>query len=125
MNIVATNLDKCYYKHDMAKKSNWPTPLPVQRALRQLGEEVVTWRKLQRLTAAQVADRAGVHVNTLRSLEHGEGSISLANTLRIARALGLLDKLASALDPYATDVGRLRSEERLPQRVRPPRSSDA
>ena len=109
----------------MAKKSNWPTPLPVQRALRQLGEEVVTWRKLQRLTAAQVADRAGVHVNTLRSLEHGEGSISLANTLRIARALGLLDKLASALDPYATDVGRLRSEERLPQRVRPPRSSDA
>lgn len=109
----------------MAKKSNWPTPLPVQRALRQLGEEVVTWRKLQRLTAAQVADRAGVHVNTLRSLEHGEGSISLANTLRIARALGLLDKLASALDPYATDVGRLRTEERLPQRVRPPRSRDA
>ncbi len=108
----------------MAKKSNWPTPLPVQRALRQLGEDIVTWRKLQRLTAAQVADRAGVSPKTLRSLEHGDGSISLENTLRIARALGLLDKLASALDPYATDVGRLRSEESLPQRVRRPRSSD-
>ena len=108
----------------MAKNSNWPTPLPVQRTLRQLGDDFVTWRKLQRLTAAQVADRAGVHVNTLRSLEHGKGSISLENTLRIARALGLLDKLASALDPYATDVGRLRMEERLPMRVRPPRSSD-
>lgn len=108
----------------MEKKSNWPTPLPVQRALRQLGEDIVTWRKLQRLTAAQVADRAGVSLPTLRSLEHGRGSISLENTLRIARALGLLDKVASAVDPYATDVGRLRTEERLPQRVRPPRSSD-
>ncbi len=109
----------------MTKKPKWPTPLPVQRALRQLGDDVVTWRKLQGVTAAQVADRAGVHVNTLRSLEHGEGSISLENTLRIARALGLLDKLASALDPYATDVGRMRTEERLPERVRPPRSTDA
>jgi len=108
----------------MAKKSNWPTPLPVQRALREFGEDIVTWRKLQRLTAAQVADRAGVNVNTLRSLEHGEGSISFENTLRVARALGLLDKLASALDPYASDVGRLRTEERLPVRVRPPRSRD-
>lgn len=109
----------------MARKAKWPTPLPVQRALRRLGDDVVTWRKLQGVTAAQVADRAGVHVNTLRSLEHGEGSISLENTLRIARALGLLDKFASALDPYATDVGRMRTEEKLPERVRPPRSTDA
>jgi len=108
----------------MTKKSNWPTPLPVQRALRRLGEDIVTWRKLQRLTAAQVADRAGVSAPTLRSLEHGDGSISLENALRIARALGVLDKLASAIDPYATDVGRLRTEERLPERVRSPRSSD-
>ena len=97
-------------------------PIPVQRALRQLGQDIVTWRKLQRLTAAQVADRAGVDVKTLRSLEHGEGSTSLENTLRVARAVGVLDKLAAALDPYATDVGRLRTDERLPTRVRQPRS---
>lgn len=106
----------------MGKQSKWPTPRPVQRALRQFGEDIVTWRKLQSLTAAQVADRAGVNVTTLRRLEHGEGSIGLENTFRVARALGLLDKLASALDPYATDVGRLRTEERLPERVRRPRS---
>lgn len=108
----------------MTKSSNWPTPLPVQRALRQFGGDIVTWRKLQRLTAAQVADRAGVGVKTLRSLEHGDGSTSLENVLRVARALGVLDKLVAALDPYATDVGRLRTEERLPERVRPPRSRD-
>jgi transcriptional regulator with XRE-family HTH domain len=106
----------------MAKNENRPIPIPVQRALRQLGEDIVTWRKLQRLTAAQVADRAGVDVKTLRSLEHGEGSASLENTLRVARAVGVLGKLASALDPYATDVGRLRTDERLPTRVRQPRS---
>lgn len=107
----------------MVRNATRPIPIPVQRALRQLGEDIVTWRKLQRLTAAQVADRAGVDVKTLRSLEHGEGSTSLENTLRVARALGVLDKLAAALDPYATDVGRLRTDERLPTRVRQPRSS--
>lgn len=106
----------------MTRNENRPIPMPVQRALRELGEDIVTWRKLQRLTAAQVADRAGVDVKTLRTLEHGEGSTSLENTLRVARALGVLDKFAAALDPYATDVGRLRTEERLPTRVRKPRS---
>lgn len=106
----------------MVRHERKPIPIPVERALRRLGEDIVTWRKLQRLTAAQVADRAGVDVKTLRSLEHGEGSTSLENTLRVARAIGVLDKLVAALDPYATDVGRLRTEERLPTRVRPPRS---
>lgn len=105
----------------MTRNENRPIPIPVQRALRELGDDIVTWRKLQRLTAAQVADRAGVDVKTLRSLEHGEGSTSLENTMRVARAIGVLDKLAAALDPYATDVGRLRTEERLPTRVRKPR----
>ena len=109
----------------MSKNSKWPTPVPVRRALRRLADDATTWRKLQRLTQAQVADRPGVNVNTVRSLERGEGTISLENTLRIVRALGSLDKLAAALDPYATDVGRLRTEERLPERVRSTRSTDA
>ena len=106
----------------MVRNERRPIPIPVQRALRRLGEDIVTWRKLQRLTAAQVADRAGVDVKTLRSLEHGEGSTSLENTLRVARAIGVIDNLVAALDPYATDVGRLRTDERLPTRVRQPRS---
>ena len=108
----------------MARRENRPIPIPVRRALRKLGEDIVTWRKLQRLTAAQVADRAGIDVKTLRSLEHGEGSTSLENTLRVARAIGMLDRFVAALDPYATDVGRLRTEERLPTRVRQPRRRD-
>lgn len=103
----------------MSRKSKWPTPLAVRRGLARVGENLAAWRKLQGLTAAQVADRAGVHQQTVLRLERGEGGVSLENTLRIARALGLLDRVGAALDPYETDVGRLRSEEALPKRVRP------
>jgi transcriptional regulator with XRE-family HTH domain len=96
------------------------TPIAVAGGQRRIGEELATWRRLRRLTAAQVADRAGLSRHTVMRLENGEGA-SLENVLRVARALGVLDALVDALDPYATDVGRLRSQETLPQRVRPPR----
>ncbi len=95
------------------------TPPTVRRALRAVTGDVAVWRKLRGLTQAQLADRAGVSLNTLRRLEGGDGGVSLENVLRILRALGVLDSVPRALDPYETDVGRLRSEERLPQRVRP------
>jgi transcriptional regulator with XRE-family HTH domain len=96
------------------------TPIAVANAQRRIGEQLATWRRLRRLTAAQVADRAGLSRHTVMRLENGEGA-SLESMLRIARALGVLDSLVAALDPYATDVGRLRSEEALPKRVRPPK----
>lgn len=99
-----------------------PTPVPVTRALRELGEDLATWRKLQRLTAQQVASRADISRSTLRRVEHGDGGVSAENLLRVARALGLLQQLANACDPYQSDVGRLRMDEVLPQRVRQPRA---
>ena len=96
-----------------------PTPPAVTRALTRFGEDLGTWRRLRQLTAAQVADRAGVSVMTVLRLENGK-SVSLESLLRVTRALGVMDTLATALDPYSTDVGRLRSEEALPQRVRHP-----
>jgi transcriptional regulator with XRE-family HTH domain len=93
-------------------------PLAVGRALRVLGERVTTWRKLQRLTAAQVAERAGISRDTLRAIEQGKGTASTENLLRVLRILGILDSVLEAADPYQTDVGRLRADEILPHRVR-------
>lgn len=93
------------------------TPAAVGRSMRKLGEDLSTWRKLRHLTAAEVADRAGIGVQTVLRLEHGDGA-NLENVLRVARAVGVLDLLTDALDPYATDVGRLRADESLPERVR-------
>ena len=98
-----------------------PIPVAVANGLRRIGEDLATWRRLRRLTEAQVADRAGVSRHTVIRLEKGEGA-TLENALRVARAVGTLDLLVNALDPFQTDVGRLRSEEALPRRVRPPKS---
>lgn len=95
------------------------TPPAVKRAARGLAEDVAAWRKLRGLTQAQLADRAGISRATLARFEQGDGGISLESLLRILRALGILENLTKALDPYESDIGRLRSGEELPQRVRP------
>lgn len=100
-------------------RSAQPLPRPVRRALGHLADDIATWRKLRGLTQAQLADRAGVSRDTLIRVEHGDGGVSTGNMLLILRALGILESLPKALDPYESDVGRLRSDERLPQRVRP------
>lgn len=92
-------------------------PKPVARALTTVGEDLRAWRLLRQLTLEQAADRAGVSAATVRRLEHGEGA-SFENVLRVARALGVLDPVIRSFDPYESDVGRLRTDEQLPQRVR-------
>ena len=93
------------------------TPLVVSGALERLGADLSTWRKLRRLTVAEIADRAGLGVSTVLRLENGHGA-SLANALRVARALGVLELMAGSVDPYLTEVGQLRADESLPRRVR-------
>lgn len=92
-------------------------PTAVSRSMRKVGTDLAIWRKLRQLTVAETADRAGIDVKTVARLEAGEGA-TLENVMRVTRALGILDVLTEALDPYASDVGRLRSDEALPTRVR-------
>jgi hypothetical protein len=56
---------------------------------------------------------------TIARLERGDGAVSSEILLRVLSALGILSNITQALDPYESDVGRLRSDENLPQRVRP------
>lgn len=88
---------------------------------RRVAEDLRSWRKLRGLTQAQLADRSGVSLATVARLESGEGNVRLESLLRILRALGLVDSLTKALDPYESDIGRMKSEEGLPQRIRPAR----
>jgi len=94
-------------------------PPAVRRALRGVADDVAVWRRLRGLTQVQLADRAGVSRDTLTRLEGGDGGVSTENLLRILRALGILTGVSAALDPYTSDIGRLRSEQQLPRRVRP------
>ncbi len=98
------------------------TPRTVEQAMRRVGTDLKTWRKLRRLTIDQVADRAGVERRTVMNLEAGRRP-TLETTLRVARALGVMNEMVTSLDPYRTDVGRLRANETLPERVRTPKAA--
>jgi transcriptional regulator with XRE-family HTH domain len=105
----------------MEDKPHRATPIPVRRVQRSLADSIATWRKLRGLTQAQLAERANVSRGVVGRLEAADGGVSIENLLRILRALGIQDLLSEALDPLASDIGRLRSEEELPRRVRPRR----
>lgn len=93
-------------------------PAKVVRAAADIGEDFAAWRKILGLTAEQVSDRAGITRATLRRLEAGDPAVGLGVVLRVARALGVLDKLADALDPFDTDLGRARAGLISRKRVR-------
>jgi len=101
----------------MAKR---PPQARLVRAGTQLGSHIAVWRKLQGLTAQQLAERAGITRSTLSKLEAGELTVTLASYLNVLRALGQMDAAVRAIDPYETDLGRARADEVLPQRVRGP-----
>lgn len=95
-----------------------PTPIRTRRAATDLGEHIRTWRKLLGLTSEQLAERAGVNRGTITRLEAGDAAVGIGVFLSAARALGQLDNVVKSMDPYETPLGRARSDEVLPQRVR-------
>ena len=84
----------------------------------QLGENIRTWRKLLGLRAEQVAERANISLATYSKIENGHQGVSLSKFLAVLRALGLLQKVETATDPYESDLGRIRADQLLPKRVR-------
>lgn len=102
----------------MAKRTP-PTHPAARRQLEALGDRLRTARLRRGMTQAMLAERVGVHVQTLIKLESGTPTTSLATMLRVLQALGL----ATDIDAIAADdaQGRLIQDSRLPQVVRPPR----
>jgi transcriptional regulator with XRE-family HTH domain len=90
----------------------------VETAFADAGEYIRTWRKLYRLKASQVADRAGISLGTLRKIENGDPGVGMGAFLEVLRSLGLLDAFTESLDPLNSDLGRARLENALPERIR-------
>lgn len=93
----------------------------VDRAAAAIGDDVSAWRRLRRLTQAELARRANVSVRTLSRIESGDMSPSIAVLLRIAHVLGQLDALAEAMNPNSSELGMALLRDGLPHRVRAPR----
>lgn len=97
----------------MAKKIAALLPT-TDELLRQFGDRLRLARLRRRLSAKQVAERAGMAPMTLRSLEHGGSGVTLGAYLAVMQVLGIekdLDLLGKA-DP----MGRELQDAQLPAR---------
>jgi DNA-binding XRE family transcriptional regulator len=101
------------------------TPLPVVRALRKLGSDIRDARRRRRIPVAILAERASISRTTLNHIEKGAPAAALGNYASVLFALGMIDRLADIADPRHDSVGLQLEEERLPQRIRLPRSPAA
>lgn len=95
-----------------------PTPRRVLQAGRTIGGQLALWRRLLDLPAVVVAERAGVSRSTLSRIENGDVHVGMDSVLNVANALGVLDGIVQATDPYNTDFGRSRADQQVPKRVR-------
>lgn len=69
-----------------------------QILLEQMGENIKLARKRRKLTAIQVAERAGIARSTLYLIEKGDASVAMGAYFNVLRVLGLQEdvlKLAS------------------------------
>ncbi len=95
-----------------------PTSARISIAAKAIGDSLNTWRRLQGLTMEQLAQKANVSRGTLSRLEHGDPSVSLETFLGVCSAVGITDRITEAVDPFETEFGRLRAEQRLAKRIR-------
>jgi len=105
-------------RHKMAKKTN--LPIPVQKALRKLGQDISDSRRRRRIPMALMTERAGMSRATLGKIEKGDPSVSLAGYAAVLFVLGLTDRLGDLADANHDVVGRRLEEENLPKRIRLP-----
>ncbi|HUF04392.1 MAG TPA: helix-turn-helix transcriptional regulator [Aridibacter sp.] len=97
----------------MSKK----VPIPVERALRALGNDIADARKLRRIPTDVMAERAGIARKTLNRIEKGESGVSIGNVATVLFVLGLSDNLSrlASLENDATGLGI--AEQNLPKRI--------
>ena len=79
-----------------------------RRLLREFGVSVQRWRKLNGMTATDLAARAFVTRKTLRDIEQGAGSPRLDSVIAVLSALGIADTVVSSADPYTSETARAR-----------------
>lgn len=92
--------------------------MPVQRALRKLGEDIRDARRRRRIATQVMAERASISRTTLNKVEKGDPGVALGTYATVLFVLGLVERLSQLADIRADAVGLELEEENLPRRIR-------
>lgn len=93
-------------------------PLPVNKALKTLGQHIKEARIKRRLTLELVAERAGISYLSVLNVEKGSSTVSMGIYAKVLFVLGLVENLYEIANPDKDEVGKVLESENLPKRVR-------
>ncbi|MEZ5233535.1 MAG: helix-turn-helix transcriptional regulator [Acidimicrobiales bacterium] len=72
----------------MARRAHAHTPATMQ-LVAALGLEIARGRRARRLTAAELAERAGISRSTLHAVEHGSPTVAIGVVFEVAGLVGI------------------------------------
>ena len=118
-------IQKCVFlDHQRSNLANrTPTLLPrIQRILEELGDNIRLARLRRKLSAAQVAERAGMGRTTLTKIEQGHPGVGMGQIINVLKVLGLEEDLLlvakdDALGRKLQDA-KLETGRRAPKRAK-------
>lgn len=83
------------------------------RLMKELGANIRRWRKVNGMSASDLAARAFVTRETLRGLEEGTTAARVDSLIAILAALGIADAVVEATNPYNNPAARARIDDIL------------
>jgi len=95
-----------------------PIPLPVERAIRKLGDDISLARRRRHISQASLAERMGASLSTVRRMEKGDLRVPIHFFARALHVFGEVQSLENLLDTVKDDIGLTVMDENLPKRVR-------
>ena len=93
-------------------------PLPVERAIRKLGDDISLARRRRHISQASLAERMGASLSTVRRMEKGDLRVPIHFFARALHVFGEIQALENLLDTAKDDIGLTLMDENLPKRVR-------
>lgn len=92
-------------------------PIPVNRALRQLGQNIKDARRLRRIPMPLMAERAGLSRTTLTQIEKGAPTVAMGNYAAVLFILGMAGNLQNLATDKESAINRRLIDDILPKRV--------
>lgn len=100
------------------KTAALPMPVPVERAIRKLGQDLSLARRRRHISQASLAERIGASLNTVKRMEKGDPRVPMHFIARSLHVFGDIQRLAQLLDTGEDQIGLALMDEQVPKRIR-------